>query len=419
MTTDTLTLRYIPLSQARQWERNPKQHDLGAIARSIALYGFKDPLKYEPALNGGQGGLVEGNGRAEALAWMQTQGHDLPRGLGIAEGEWQVPVLFGVDALSQETAEAYAIDHNNLVLAGGTYTAVDIANLWDESAYLDVLTGLAEHKELPVSVSGDDLDLLLGLADEESAPGAGGDGFAPDEDAPCRVRRGDLWLIDGTHRILCADSTDPVAVARVVQGAPVALVVTDPPYGINYNRHIERPRHADLANDAMPQPHRLLAAFPPAEAWYIWSRWDVMHKWIEALPEKVRNVIVWDKIEYSKGDPTATYAPSWEVCIFASRPGHALRGKRDRDLWQAGRPPATEHLTPKPVELIQRCIEKSSDEGALVFDGFLGSGPTLIAAHRLRRVLAGIEIEPRYVDVTLQRAEAEGLCVELAERDDD
>lgn len=162
-----LSLKYIPLGQARQWERNPKKHDMGAIVGSIEMHGFKDPAKFEPTLNNGEGGLVEGNGRMEALAWMYAQEREAPRGVAVDQdtGEWQVPVLFGVDAPSQMAAESYALDHNNLVMAGGDFTAVDMMNLWEERPYAEILTELVTQHELglPVSVSGDDLDLLTQL----------------------------------------------------------------------------------------------------------------------------------------------------------------------------------------------------------------------------------------------------------------
>lgn len=166
--SEQLTLRYIPLSQATLWDVNPKKHDIGAIAQSIAKHGFKDPAKFEPAMNNGQGGLVEGNGRAEALGWMQAQGQEIPRGIAVdpGSGEWHMPVVFGVDADSQDQAEAYAIDHNNLVMGGGDFTAVDMMGLWEEGEYTNILRTLAQANMMPISVGGDDLDLFQRLQEQ-------------------------------------------------------------------------------------------------------------------------------------------------------------------------------------------------------------------------------------------------------------
>lgn len=168
MQADLLELRYVPLSTVRRWDRNAKKHDLGALAESIERYGFKDPPAFDPALNTGTGGIVEGNGRAECLAWMQQQKRPLPRGIGYSEAtdEWLMPVLFGVDAPSQAAAEAYAIDHNNLTMAGGDYTALDMSRMWGEG-YTDVLVSLAQFDELPVTLDTESLDLLVFLPDVE------------------------------------------------------------------------------------------------------------------------------------------------------------------------------------------------------------------------------------------------------------
>jgi hypothetical protein len=79
--SEELTIKYIPLSQAIPWDRNPKRHDIGGIVTSIKKHGFKDAPKFEPTLNGGQGGIVEGNGRITALSMMVQAGDDMPRGI--------------------------------------------------------------------------------------------------------------------------------------------------------------------------------------------------------------------------------------------------------------------------------------------------------------------------------------------------
>lgn len=162
MTGDTLEIRYIPLDQVVAWESNPKKHDLGAIADSIAMHGFKDPVKYEPLLNRGRGGIVAGNGRIEALRFMRQQHQPRPRGiLTDSSGVWLVPVLFGVDAASMAAAESYGIDHNNLVLAGGEYTPAHVAKLWDSVGYARMLDTLIAANAVPVSIGDDDVSALI------------------------------------------------------------------------------------------------------------------------------------------------------------------------------------------------------------------------------------------------------------------
>lgn len=159
---DNLTVRYTSLSDLLLWDRNPKRHDLGAIAESMTRYGFKDPPKYEPLLNNGKGGIVEGNGRIEALQWMRQQGQHAPRGIVSDDsGEWLVPVLYGVDAASEASAAAYGVDHNNLVLSGGDFTAVDVARLWDSQAYAALVSELAAGDEVPESIGDDAVSALI------------------------------------------------------------------------------------------------------------------------------------------------------------------------------------------------------------------------------------------------------------------
>lgn len=163
MTRELLRLEYIPLDRAVLWDTNPKKHDIPQIIDSIKKHGYKDPAKFEPELNGGGGGLAEGNGRTVALKTMRDRGEQPPPGVDVTmDGQWAVPVLFGVDAQSEAAAEAYAIDHNNLTLGGGGFTSMDKAMLWD-AEYENVLARLAKEDELPVSVSEDDLHTLTGM----------------------------------------------------------------------------------------------------------------------------------------------------------------------------------------------------------------------------------------------------------------
>ena len=155
---DRLTLRYIPLAQARRWDENPKKHDLDALVRSIETHGFGDPPKYDSTLDA----LVYGNGRTEALERMRQAGKEPPRGIGVTEdGDWAVPVIFGVDAESRAAAVAFAIDHNNLTLLGGGLAAEDLLQIWDEEGLQRVLSDVPDAGPLLASLTRDDVDALL------------------------------------------------------------------------------------------------------------------------------------------------------------------------------------------------------------------------------------------------------------------
>jgi hypothetical protein len=169
--TDQLELRYVPLGSIAYWDANAKKHDIGAIARSICKYGFLDPPKWDTNLNGGLGGIAEGNGRKEALERLIGQGLEPPRGIVVKDGQWLIPVLFGVDAASEAQAQAYGLDHNTLTMMGGEFSAIDLSKMYEQEDYLDLLKSLADDDALPVSVDGDDLDFLI-------------EQFARDDDLP-------------------------------------------------------------------------------------------------------------------------------------------------------------------------------------------------------------------------------------------
>jgi len=154
----TLKIQYLPLADIQQWERNPKKHDLPGIIASLRRYGFQLLPKFDATLNG----LVFGNGRIEALRLMHSEGEAPPKGIAVDEsGAWAVPILFGNDLASQAAAEAFALDHNNLVLSGGGFSAVYTSQIWHEGDYVKLLVELNQTEQLPVTVQSADVALLL------------------------------------------------------------------------------------------------------------------------------------------------------------------------------------------------------------------------------------------------------------------
>ena len=184
-----LTIEYLLLLELvdKFLQNNPKLHDIGKIAESIQRYGFRDPLAIDAALNGGKGGIAEGNGRLEALLWLKQQGQSPPAYIKLTESnQWAVPCVIGGDSATETEGLAYSLDHNSLTMAGGSFTALDISGLYNQAEYTELLEKLAQDEALPIAVDADDLDLLL-----EQIAGEGGDGGSQDEEEPDSQTPGD------------------------------------------------------------------------------------------------------------------------------------------------------------------------------------------------------------------------------------
>lgn len=170
MSEEQLTLQLVPLDTLELWSGNPKKHETGDLAESIRRHGFRDPIAYDPQLNDGRGGVVEGNGRLQVLRTMEEASEEPPRGIAVdSEGRWLVPTLFGLDSQSQAQATAYGIDHNALTLGGSGLSFTDLVQLFDEEALQALLRDTPDASELLVSLSTADVDALLSGPDFKPA----------------------------------------------------------------------------------------------------------------------------------------------------------------------------------------------------------------------------------------------------------
>lgn len=150
-----------------RYEGNAKEHDIGAICESINKHGFRSPVLWDDTLNA----VIAGNGRTEAVyqlwqIWVR-QGGDVPNGINVVKKKWQIPVIYGVNSESIPQALAYLVDDNNLTMAGGDLTAVDMSRAWEMEGYLTILQQAVKET---VSVDEDDYQLLLHLAQASEKP---------------------------------------------------------------------------------------------------------------------------------------------------------------------------------------------------------------------------------------------------------
>jgi site-specific DNA-methyltransferase (adenine-specific) len=215
---------------------------------------------------------------------------------------------------------------------------------------------------------------------------------------------------DFINKIICGDCLE---VMKDIPDKSIDLVLTDPPYGINYQSNFRTDKFTKIINDndinlnVIKNIYRVLTE---NSALYLFTRWDVMSFWCCEINRyfKIKNVIVWYKKGGGIGDLKGSYIYNHEFCIFAVKGKHKLQGKRINDVWEINKDSVNnyQHPTQKPVKLFKQIIEKSSIEQDIILDPFIGSGTTAVACKSLGRRYIGIEINPEYCDIARKRVNA-------------
>ena len=365
---------------------NPRRNDdaVPHVAASLRRFGWQQPIVARPS-----GEVVAGNTRFKAA-----------QSLGLTE----LPVAW-FDG-SDLDAAAYKIADNR-THEFATWDDATLARILEQLRVEDALEG--------VGFSDADIDQLLadlaaGQPPQELAdPGPG----EPPEEPVSRL--GDLWL-PGDHRLLCGDSTMPDDVARLLAGERPLLMVTDPPYGVEYD--------PDWRNQAgVSQTARTGKVLNDdradwTDAWRLFTG-DVAYVWhagrscgqvaanLSQADFEIRAQIIWAKSRFalSRGN----YHWQHEPCWYAVRRGataHWVGDRTQSTIWEIGSTDDgqwTPHGTQKPLECMERPMR--NHDAPSVYEPFSGSGTSLIAAGRLRRRCFAMELDPGYVDVALRRWE--------------
>jgi len=387
-----LRVEMMPVASLAPYAANARTHpeaQVAQLAASIAEFGFNVPVLVDDA-----GVLVAGHGRVLAA-----------KALGLDT----VPAI-RLGHLTEAQARAFRLADNQLALNSG----------WDEALLAAELRALrSEEFDLGlVGFDGATLDRLLAEAALDAPDGLAGD---PDASAPEPpevpvTRTGDLWLL-GPHRLLCGDSTSASDVAQLLGGARPHLMITDPPYGVNYDPEWRNEagvsatmRTGKVANDDRADWRAAWALFPGDVA-YVWHAGVHSRTVIESLEAAgfaVRSQIVWAKPRFVLG--RGDYHWQHEPCLYAVRKGATghWQGARDQaTLWAIAmggvEDAATVHGTQKPVECMRRPILNNSATGEAVYEPFAGSGTTIVAAEATGRHCLAMEIDPRYCDVIIRR----------------
>jgi len=409
------------------YARNPRTHSdaqIAQIAASILEFGFNNPILVD--INAG---IIAGHGRLLAARKLKLE---------------QVPVVV-LDHLTETQKRAYILADNKLALNAGwdpELLSLELADLKEADFDLD-LTGF----------SSEELDALL-LGTGEAGADIGAEDAVPEPLEEPVSRRGDLWVL-GEHRLLCGDSANPEDVDRLVEGGPVDLVNTDPPYnvrveprsnnaiaaglssfaGLHHHQSFDvhrgaskakattkkmRPKDRALENDFMKDADydvllrqwfgHLARVLKPGGSFYIWGGYANCANYPPALTEcglYFSQAIIW-----VKEHPVLTrkdFMGNHEWAFYGWREGAAHWFNPEitnaTDVWSVKKvsPNAMVHLTEKPVELAARALTYSSRPGEVVLDLFGGSGSTLIAAEKLGRRARLMEIDPPYSDLIVRR----------------
>lgn len=410
------------ITDVKKYEKNAKEHpgfQLEKIASSIKAFGCKQPLILDK-----DGVIIVGHGRF--IAMTELLGYTLMEQKAFTKkGEPVIPYVM-VDDLSEDEIKAYRIADNQL----NALTGQDMDLIVPELKDLDA-------SGFDITLTGFDRDLLVD--DDEQ------DDVLPETPLQPKSKLGDVYQL-GPHTIVCGDSTDKEAWEKAMQNRKADCVFTDPPYNVNYSGRGKNTSEG-IMNDDMSESafdtfleaafERIAEAAKAGAGWYVFHSTSTQAQFEKALKRfgmAIRNQLIWNKPTASMG--WGDYRWKHEPFFYASKEGtetvfygdrtHSTIldfhdsdqkllnwAKRQKQLeaegkltiWTMKRDKVNEykHPTQKPVELITYALFNSSKAEDLIIDPFLGSGSTLIACEKTGRVCAGIELDPKFADVIVQR----------------
>lgn len=380
-----LQIEYWAIDRLIPYARNARTHSeaqIAEIAGSIRTFGFSNPIQVSAT-----GDVVAGHGRLAAA-----------RKLGLTE----VPVV--VLPLPELKRRQLVLADNRIAMNAGWDLEMLKLELTDLSGLGTDLSTLGfTPKELSQALS----QIEGGLTDEDDIPQVA-------ETAVSQV--GDIWQL-GSHRIACGDSRDAALVKALFAGIVPHLMVTDPPYGVEYDpewRHRRgvntSARTGKIKNDEIADWTQAWDLFP-GEIAYVWHgalRSTIVADSLAKSGFSIRAQIIWakERLVMSQGDYHWQHEPCWYA---VRKKGNWTGDRKQTTLWtigSGGQDAETKHATQKPVECMRRPMLNNSSPGQAIYDPFLGSGTTLIAAQSCGRVCLGVEIDPLFVDLAVRRWQA-------------
>ena len=371
-----MKIEEIKISELKPYEKNARIHSekqIKLLAENIKRFSFTVPVLIDK-----NNEIIAGHGRIEAVKRLKQE---------------TIPCV-RLEKLSEEEVKALRIADNRLA---------EMAE-WDMPLVLEELKGLSDEM---FDLTGFDADLLISPEEKDDE--------VPDVPVEAKSKLGDLYEL-GNHRVLCGDSTKIEDVEKLMDGKLADMIHTDPPYNVDYGIS-KNPRHKirTVNNDKQSSEEwedfckKLFANFK------LFNKGDV-YMWGASCPEgmKMRLWLVeigchWSATIIWKKDrlvlTPANYQRMYEPCFYGWFGKSTYDGgRKEVEVWETKRPSDSKlHPTMKPIEVCARAVVNSSRERDIVLDLFLGSGSTLIACEKTNRICFGCEIDPKYIDVIVQR----------------
>lgn len=379
-----LNITYRGITELKPYARNARTHSpkqIRQIADSLTAYGFINPVIID-----NKGTILAGHGRVEAAKLL---------------GMEAVPTIC-IDHLSEDQIRAYILADNRLAEKSG----------WDKSILaMELEYLLTIESEIEITTTGfeyAEVEQLISKPDEKAV-----DDDVPDLQDLAVSKMGDIWLL-GEHRVYCGDSTLAASYDALMSGKKAAMTFTDPPYNIDYKGGEQKKRRKILNDNLGDQFGTFLfnvcqnILSRTAGAVYICmasSELDTLQQAFLKAGGHWSDFLIWVKNNFTLG--RSDYQRQYEPILYGWREGetHQWHGRRNQgDVWFFDKPSRSDiHPTMKPIGLVMRAVRNSSSKGDIILDPFLGSGTTLLAAERIKRVCFAMELDPLYVDSAIRR----------------
>jgi DNA modification methylase len=398
-------MRLSELTPNPQNARKHPKHQIRQIAASIKQFGFVVPILIDRT-----DGIIAGHARAEAAKLLDIQ---------------EVPTIL-LENLTENQVKAFMLADNKLAENA----------IWDPDILAVELQHLVEIDEFDVTVTGFEVAEIDSIIDEARSEREEDNAIEIDETAQPITRPGDLWKLN-KHRLFCGNALQEASFTKLMSTRRADLVFSDPPFNLKIDGHVGgkgaiHHREFAMASGEMNAAEftvflttglRLLSRFSSsASVHFICMDWRHIGELLAAgnqVYSELLNLCIWVK---NAGGMGSLYRSRHElVFVFRNAKGrhqNNVLGKYHRDrtnVWEypgintLSRRQGDEgnllavHPTCKPVNLVADAILDCSARGDIVLDSFLGSGTTLIAAERVGRICHGMELDSRYIDVSIRR----------------